>query len=89
MKEVMFLASENDIQRIVSRVVAEMKKGETPIIEEQESEKLLTTNEACEFLRCSKPTLHRWKSQGIVKHVRIGTNIRYKESDLMNLLKNK
>jgi excisionase family DNA binding protein len=88
MKEVMFLASENDIQRIVTRVVAELKKGEIPIIEEQE-EKLLTTNEACEFLRISKPTLHRWKKEGIVPHVRFGSNIRYKESDLMNLLKNK
>lgn len=50
---------------------------------------LLTTNEACEFLRCSKPTLHRWKKEGIVPHIRIGANIRYRESDLVDILNSK
>lgn len=59
-----------------------------PVTEKKE-ERLLTSNEACEFLRCSKPTLHRWKSAGILPHVRIGTNIRYKESDLKKLIESR
>jgi len=55
-------------------------------VEETPSERLLTSSEACEFLRCSKPTLHRWKSEGTVPHVRIGSNIRYRESDLKKLI---
>lgn len=46
-------------------------------------EKLLTTAEACEFLRVSKPTLHRWKREDIIPHVRLGGNIRYKLTDLI------
>lgn len=83
----MYLASENDIQRIVENVVRELKKSEQPV--EEKSEKLYTAEEACKLLRCSKPTLHRWKKEGIIPFVRIGVNIRYRESDLKNLLKTK
>lgn len=54
--------------------------------EQPKEEKLYNTQEACELLRCSKPTLHRWKKEGIIPHVRIGANIRYKESDINNLI---
>lgn len=38
---------------------------------------------------CSKPTLHRWKKSGIVPFVRLGSNIRYKQTDLEKLIKTK
>jgi excisionase family DNA binding protein len=38
---------------------------------------------------CSKPTLHRWKKSGIVPFVRLGGNIRYRESDLQQLIERK
>ena len=52
-------------------------------------EKLLTTEEACQLARVSRPTLHRWKSKGLIPFIKIGKNIRYKESDLMKLLESK
>ncbi|HAC74039.1 MAG TPA: hypothetical protein DCF46_10625 [Porphyromonadaceae bacterium] len=70
-------------QMILDEMAKQQVKEETG----EERERLLTTDETCEFLRCSKPTLHRWKKRGIVPHVRIGTNIRYKESDLRKLTK--
>ncbi len=85
MGELIYLTTENDIKKIVNDIVSELKIGEKPI-EEQPQERLLTTNEACEFLRCSKPTLHRWKKAGIVPFIRIGGNIRYRESDLTELI---
>ena len=52
-------------------------------------EKLLTTTEASEFLRISRITLHRWKKEGIIPHVRIGDTIRYKKSDLETFTKSR
>lgn len=88
MEQVKILTTENDIKKIVNDIVNELKKNEKPI-EEKPEERLLTTDETCKFLRCSKPTLHRWKRDGLIPFVRIGTNIRYKESDLKKLIETK
>ncbi len=74
---------ESALRRIIAEVMAEK-----PQEEKIHDEILLTTNEACEFLRCSKPTLHRWKKEGIVPHIRIGANIRYRKSDLQKIAEN-
>lgn len=71
------------IKKIVSEEVARQLASLHHEEPEQVDEKLLTTAEACEFLRCSKPTLHRWKKENIIAHVRLGNNIRYKLSDLI------
>lgn len=85
MTQVMYLVSKDDIKDIAISIVEQLRK-EIPEPVEEKEEKLLTSEEACSFLRCSKPTLHRWKKEGIIPHVRIGSNIRYKESDLRSLL---
>lgn len=50
-------------------------------------DKLLTTEEACQMAKVSRPTLHRWKKAGIIPHIKIGKSVRYKHSDLMKVLK--
>lgn len=75
------LLRESELKRIIAEVMAQSQ----PEPQEKEEEKLLTTVEACEILRCSKPTLHRWKKEGIVPHIRIGANIRYRKSDLKKI----
>lgn len=67
------------VKEEVARQLADLHHEEP----HQAEEKLLTTAEACEFLRVSKPTLHRWKREDIIPHVRLGGNIRYKLSDLI------
>jgi excisionase family DNA binding protein len=89
MEKIAYLIDENDIKKIVENVVNELKKSEQPVEVEDKPEKLYTAEEACKILRCSKPTLHRWKKLGIIPFVRIGVNIRYKESDIKNLLNQK
>jgi len=85
MAELMVLTSETDLKKIVGEVIKELKKQEEPK-EEKKEEKLYTANEACAFLRCSKPTLHRWKRDGLISFIKIGTNIRYRESDLKKIV---
>lgn len=86
------LLNEGDLDQLLRRAVfqamGELRETDLPT-QKQEPEKLLTTQEACELLRCSKPTLHRWKRAGIIPFVRIGVNIRYRESDLKKLLETK
>lgn len=83
----MILTSENDLKKIVADVISELQKLEPS--EQKKEEKLFTSNEACEILRCSKPTLHRWKREGLIDHVRIGRNIRYRESDIEKIMNRK
>lgn len=75
------------IKKMVTEEVARQLAQININHEKQEplNEKLLTAEEACEYLRCSRPTLHRWKKAGTIPHVRIGANIRYRESDLKKI----
>ncbi len=86
------LLNEGDLDQLLRRAVfqamGELRETDLPT-PKPESEKLLTTQEACDLLRCSKPTLHRWKRAGIIPFVRIGVNIRYRESDLKKILETK
>jgi len=90
--EQIYLLKEADLDQLLKRAVfqaiGELRETDLPK-PKPEPEKLYTTAEACEILRCSKPTLHRWKKAGIIPFVRLGVNIRYKESDLKKLLETK
>lgn len=58
--------------------------------EQREKEDVfLTTEEACQMARVSRPTLYRWKSNGLIPFIKVGKNVRYKKSDLTELLKTK
>lgn len=88
--EKILITSESEIKRIVQQAVNDaLGTHSTEKVVEEKPERLLTTIEATEFLRCSKPTLHRWKKEGLIPFIRIGANIRYKESELQKLLEKK
>ena len=55
----------------------------------EQEEMFLTTEEACKVARVSRPTLHRWKANGLIPFVKVGKNVRYRKSDLTELLKTK
>ena len=44
---------------------------------------LLSVNEACDFLRITRCTLHKWRKEGIVKPHKKGGRLLYKKSDLL------
>lgn len=45
-------------------------------------ERLLTDEEACEYLRIRNRQLYAWRMQGFIPFIRIGRAIRYRKSDL-------
>ena len=48
---------------------------------------LLTTKEACDFLRCGRTTLWNWRRKGVVPDpIRIGGAVRWKRTDLETLI---
>ena len=49
-------------------------------------EKLLTIKQVAELLGVTEPTLWRWNKEGILKRVKVGNKVRYKESDVNKVL---
>ncbi len=50
------------------------------------TENLLTRKETAKLLGVSLVTLHNWTKNGIVKAYRIGNQVRYKESEILQSL---
>lgn len=53
---------------------------------EDEDDDLLTRKDAAALLKVSLPTLHDWVKSGIIPAYRIGSNIRFKKSELIKSL---
>lgn len=80
------IISKNDLRELLEEMIPTTVEVKS---QKDESDKLFTASEACEILRCSRPTLHRWKKNGIIPFVNIGGNIRYRKSDIEKILKSK
>jgi len=52
-------------------------------------EKLLTIKQVCELLQVSKSLVYKWVHYGYVPYVKIGTLLRFKESELFRWIKRK
>lgn len=48
---------------------------------------LISDQEARELLRCSRKTLYRWRSAGLVPFVTMGRLIRYRVEDIQRIQK--
>lgn len=53
---------------------------------EKEEEKFLSAKEAALKMGVSLSTLWRWDKEGYLKKIKIGDKIRYRESDVINLM---
>lgn len=49
-------------------------------------EKLLTLPQVCDLLQVSPALIYKWVHYGFVPHVKIGTVLRFKESELIRWL---
>lgn len=48
---------------------------------------LLTPEEVSELTRVSKSTIYRWAHQGLIPHSRLGSTIRFQESEIYKWIK--
>ena len=63
-------------------------KETTPTTKPQPKEVLLTRKEVAKLLKISLVTVHTWTKQGILKPYRIGNQVRYKETEVLQALTN-
>jgi excisionase family DNA binding protein len=48
--------------------------------------KLLTRKQVCDLLSITPPTLHEWTRNGTISAYKVGTRVRYKESEVIQTL---
>ena len=53
---------------------------------ENETNSLLTRKEVAQKMRVSYPTLKRWADSGLISSIKIGGTVRYKLSEIEQLL---
>ena len=70
---------------LIAGVLNELR-GDHPVFQVPEEEKLVTRDYALERLSVSAPTLWRWKKSGYLVPVRVGSMDRYRLSDINALI---
>lgn len=78
-----FIEIDNRLQRIEAMLMQQQ-----PIVKEEAGRKeLKTRKEAAAFFDITLPTLHKWTQEGKIKGQRIGSRVRFYQSDLEKALK--
>lgn len=78
--EQMIVLNRQDLKDLIKEFASEATHNE------KKTEIFLTTEEACHMAKISRPTLHRWKKSGLIPYVKIGKNVRYRQSELIEAL---
>jgi excisionase family DNA binding protein len=52
-----------------------------------ENNNLLTVKEACAMLKCSRATLHRYRTQAELSFIKRGKNVLFQKAEIESLLK--
>jgi excisionase family DNA binding protein len=76
-----------EIDNRLQRIEAMLQQQQPPIKEEPTRKDLKTRKEAATFFGITLPTLHKLTQEGKVKGQRIGSRIRFYQSDLEKALK--
>lgn len=76
--------SPEELRELISAAIEEkLRTIPTP---QPSEERLLTREQAAEFLQVDLSTLHRWAQKGILSPRRIGGKVRYYYSDIQKIL---
>lgn len=65
--------------KLLNKHIQSLKKS----AHEFDDDVLFTIDEACEFMRITRSTLHKWGKEGTIPQVRKGGRVFYKKSDIM------
>ena len=79
----------SELCELIKKSVAESFSNELKLFlkdSTKEQEPLLKIEEACQLLKVSKVTIHKWKKQNKIQSYRIGRKIYFKKSELLNSL---
>ena len=65
------------------------QKAVSTKVEESTVEKLLNVDELSEWLGIEKSTIYAWTSKNIIPHIKLGSRLRFRESDIREWLDTK
>lgn len=77
----------DELMKFADYVISKTRQEINTVIEEERKEKYLTRAEVCEALNVTLMTLYNWNKSGYLKAIKIGKMVKYKKSDIENLLK--
>lgn len=81
----MYMVSAADLERILRDLVNDLISER----EEVKKETYISANQVSNLLGVSKSTLWRWEKENYLVPVRIGNKLRYKESEVKQLMEGK
>ena len=82
------ITNKKELKELIAEVLKEALPdilATMPLPTPPEPDKLHTIQAAAVFFGVSTTTIHSWKNQGILPYLKIGSRIRFKHSDLLNL----
>lgn len=74
-----------DLLAPIRQLEEEVRRLVTNLTPPKPDDELLTIKDACDFLKVSKVSLHKWKREGKIEYHRFGSRIRFKKSELLAL----
>ncbi len=75
------------INKIADKVAEKLQpQRKQPRHKEQQTDRLMTRKEVAHLFGVSLVTIHHWTKKGLLKPYRMGTRIRFKESEVMQTL---
>jgi excisionase family DNA binding protein len=78
-----YVLTDAQLERVITKIM-------TQYIEKHESEneeKYLSVTKTCSILGVSKSTLWRWEQENYLVPTRIGSKVRYRETEIKQLMK--
>lgn len=78
-----------DLMEANKQLVEDLRISLEKQIRDKREEKYLSSDDVCEMLNVSKPTLWRWEKMDYLIPIRVGGKVRYKLSDVKQILDDK
>ena len=78
----LFVVNAGQLKEFALELIAEARS----LAAEQDSSNFLTADEAMAKIGCGRATLSRWAKAGLLVPSKVGSKVRYKESDVINFL---
>ncbi|MDB5200039.1 MAG: DNA-binding protein [Chitinophagaceae bacterium] len=82
----MVIISKSELVEIIN-VSIKQQLQELTKVEKPKNEELLSVEETCLFLKCSKTTLHKFKKDGLLQARRIGRRIFFLKEEIIESTK--
>lgn len=87
--EVTVSISVRDLMEANKKLVEDVRSSIEKQIRDEQEEKYLSSDKVCEMLQVTKPTLWRWEKIEYLVPLHVGGKVRYKLSDIKQILTSK